>query len=62
MSPSRRYCSNDNDRRKDTKLQAEERLSIERHKLKINEGREGSKKWGRLKEIREMFEERRNIE
>jgi hypothetical protein len=56
------YCSNDNDTRKDIKLQAEETLSIERHKLKINECREESKKWGRLKDIREMLEEPRNIE
>jgi hypothetical protein len=47
---------------KTIKLQAEERLSIERHKLKINEGREGSRKWGRLMNLREIFGELRNIE
>jgi hypothetical protein len=62
MSAGRRHCSSDNDKGKDIKLQAEERLPIERHKLKINEGRERSKKWRRLKGVRETFEEPRNIE
>jgi DNA-binding transcriptional MerR regulator len=63
MRPGRRYYSSDDHKRKDIKLQAEERLPIKKHKLKINEGGEGNKKWGRgqLKDIREVLEEPRDL-